>query len=152
MKTHILFPICLFFLGLTTLQAQAPSKTFVKSFNLKGHDVVMLDLEQSVTVKTWSSPIMRIQVEIELENGTSSMLKSLARAGRYHILSKPVDGEFLVYVPGLDKEVKVGGQILQEKIHYTVFAPEDVLVKQTGEANADAGAENSADSQLSSLR
>ena len=112
-------------------------KTLVKSFNLHGSDVVVLDLDGQVEVQEWKNEIMRVQMTINLSEGTSSMLKSLIQVGRYNLVSK--DGEeYTIYAPAMKKEIKVRGKVLKENIVYTVFAPENVTVKMAGEASTNA--------------
>ena len=112
-------------------------KTLVKSFNLKGMQVVVLDLDGEVEVKEWNKPIMRIQLTIVIEKGNESTLKSLVRAGRYNLYSKITDEDFEIFAPGTKKEMKISGQDLNENITYTVYAPENVIVKMAGEASTD---------------
>ena len=112
-------------------------RTLVKSFNLKGNDLVVLDLEGQIEVKEWKNDIMRVQMTINLEEGTSSMLKSLIQIGRYNLVSKSGE-EFKVYAPAMKKEIKVRGKVLKENIVYTIFAPENVTVKMAGEASTNA--------------
>ena len=129
----------------TTVFAQNVEKTLVKSFNLKGKQTVVMNVEGNVDIQKWNKDIMRVQMSIELSNGTNSMLKSLVQARRYNIVSA-VDGEALnIQVPGLSKTVTVGGQTLTEIITYTVFAPKDVEVKlsSTETASADTKSETS---------
>ena len=112
-------------------------KTLVKSFNLKGMQVVVLDLDGEIEVKEWNKPIMRIQLTIVIEKGNESTLKSLVRAGRYNLYSKVTDEDFEIFAPGTKKEMKISGQDLNENITYTVYAPENVIVKMAGEASTD---------------
>ena len=112
-------------------------KTLVKSFNLKGMQVVVLDLDGEIEVKEWNKPIMRIQLTIVIEKGHESTLKSLVRAGRYNLYSKVTDEDFEIFAPGTKKEMKISGQDLNENITYTVYAPENVIVKMAGEASTD---------------
>ena len=122
----------------TTVFAQNVEKTLVKSFNLKGKQTVVMNVEGNVDVQEWNKDIMRVQMSIELSNGTNSMLKSLVQARRYNITSA-IDGDAMnIKVPGLSKTVTVGGQTLTEKITYTVFAPSDVEVKLSSTATASA--------------
>ena len=148
MKTSTKF-LSVLFLSVTmttTVFAQNVEKTLVKSFNLKGKQTVVMNVEGNVDVKEWNNDIMRVQMSIELSNGTNSMLKSLVQARRYNIVSA-VDGDALnIKVPGLSKTVKVGGQSLTEKITYTVFAPKDVEVKLSSTETASANTENSSSS------
>ena len=117
-------------------------KTLVKSFNLKGNDVVVLDLDGQVEVKEWQNDIMRVQMTINLDEGTSSMLKSLIQVGRYNLESKDDKDDFVIYAPAMRKEIKVRGKVLKENIVYTVFAPENVTVKMAGEASTNAETPN----------
>ncbi len=113
-------------------------KTLVKSFNLQGEDVVLLDLDGEVEVKEWDNKIMRVQMTINLEGGTNSMLKSLVQVGRYNLKSMIENEEFKVYAPAMNKEIKVRGKVLKENIVFTVFAPENVTVKMTGGSSTTA--------------
>ncbi len=110
-------------------------KTLVKSFNLQGNDVVELDLKGKVEVQHWNNSIMRIQMNIGLENGSSSMLKSLVQAGRYNLRSVEKDGVYKVYSPGMNRDVRIKGKELVEVLSYTVFLPQDVMVQESTEAS-----------------
>ncbi|MEO1517815.1 MAG: hypothetical protein AAFV95_22535 [Bacteroidota bacterium] len=137
-----LFTAILIALISQTAFAQVAEKTLVKSFNLKGQQLVVLNLEGDVQVQEWNNDIMRIQMGISIPNVHTTTLKSLVQAGRYHLRSKVEEDSYLVYAPGLEKEVKIRGQKLNEKITYTVYAPRNVLVKMADEAstsNAELG-------------
>lgn len=116
--------------------AQAAEKTLVKSFNLKGMNVVTLDLPGEVEVKQWNNPIMRVQMTIEIEHVKEATLKSLIKAGRYNLQSKEGEEEYAVSAPNMNRTVKIGGQELKENISYVVFAPEDVMVKLADSTSA----------------
>ncbi len=118
------------------VQAQGTETTFVKSFNLQNNNEVVLDMEGDISVQEWNNPIMRIQMTVTLENGSSSMLKSLVQTGRYNLKSIEKEDFLKVYAPGLQREVRVKGKNLIEKISYTVYAPSEVLVRQSDEASA----------------
>ena len=122
--------------AITIAMAQS-EKTLVKSFNLKGMQIVVLDVEGDVEVKEWKNSIMRIQLTISIENGSESTLKSLVRAGRYNLYSKISEEDFEIFAPGIKKDIKLGGQSLNENISYTVYAPENVIVRMAGEASTD---------------
>ena len=117
-------------------QAQETETTFVKSFNLQNNNEVVLDLEGDVSVEEWNNSIMRIQMTVTLENGSSSMLKSLVQTGRYNLKSIEKEDFLKVYAPGLQREMRVKGKNLIEKISYTIYAPSGVLVRQSDEASA----------------
>ena len=117
------------------LFGQGAEKTLVKSFNLKGDKAVLLDLDADVDVQEWSGELLRIQINLNLANGSSAMLKSLIVAGRYNLVSVNEGGEMTVSAPGLKKDVKIRGKELVENISYTVFAPSDVMVKIADESS-----------------
>lgn len=111
-------------------------KTLVKSFNLKGSQVVVLDLDGMVEVKSWKNGIMRVQMTIELESGSNAMLKSLIKAGRYNLANKAGnDGDFFVHAPARAKEISISGKPLKDHVSYIVYAPENVTVKLADEAS-----------------
>lgn len=133
----ILSTTCMFLALTCTAQAQnIAEKTLVKSFNLQGSQEVLLDLKGDVDVQEWNNDIMRVQITIGIPNGNEAMLKSLVRAGRYNLRSKTNDEDaYLVFAPGLDREIKLKGQPLKEILSYQIFAPSNVIVKQTTEAS-----------------
>ncbi len=121
-----------------TIATSQSEKTLVKSFNLKGIQVVVLDLDGDVEVREWKNSIMRIQLTIIIENGNDSMLKTLVRAGRYNLYSKVNNEDFRIFAPETKKDMKVSGYDLKENISYIVYAPENVIVRMAGEASTDA--------------
>ena len=122
-----------------TLHGQQAEKTLVKSFNLKGNQFVLLDLDGNVEVKEWNNGLMRVQITVALENGTEAMLKSLVQAGRYNLKGDDTSGEFKVVAPGLQRKVTVRGHELVENISYTIFAPEKVNVRLNNQASTSKG-------------
>jgi len=125
----------IFAITIATSQAE---KTLVKSFNLKGMQVVELDLDGEVEVIEWKNSIMRVQLNIVLEMGNESTLKSLVRSGRYNLYSKVSDEDFKIFAPGTKKGMTISGQNLNENVTYIVYAPENVIVRMAGEASSDA--------------
>ncbi len=121
-----------------TIATSQSEKTLVKSFNLKGMQEVVLDLDGDVEVREWKNSIMRVQLTVMIEKGNDALLKSLVRTGRYNLYSKVNDEDFQIFAPGTKKEMKVSGQDLVENITYVVYAPENVIVRMAGEASTDA--------------
>lgn len=116
---------------------QQAEKVLVKSFNLQGNQVVVLDLNGPVEVKSWGSDVLRVQMTISLPNGTDAMLKSLVEAGRYNLKGIAEKEGMKIGLPGLDREVKVRGTKLEEAFSFMVYAPENVVVKMANEASSD---------------
>lgn len=119
--------VLLLFASLITYGQQA-EKTLVKSFNLNGYESVAIAMEAPVEVRNWSNPLLRVQIQISIENGSDALLKSLVQAGRYNLRYEIVDGEYQIFAPSLDRIVKIGGKELQDKVSFIVFAPEGVVV------------------------
>lgn len=138
-KNLTMLTICTLILTVNVGYAQTKTeKTLVKSFNLQGKETVLLDLGGNVEVKSWDSKIMRIQMEITLEDAASHMIKSLVQVGRYNLKAEFQEDFMLVAAPAMRKEIRVRGQLLKENVVYTVFTPKDVIVKMADEASASA--------------
>lgn len=129
MKSPRILLLSLLLLTAMGLFAQTIEKTFVRSFNLQGAQEMVLQLNGAVDVQTWSQSTTRVQMTVGLKQGSESMLRSLAQAGRYNLKGELVESSFLVNVPGLSREVKINGQALQEHISYVVFVPENVHIE-----------------------
>src|SRR5690606_37626627 len=116
-------------------------RTLVKAFNLAGNNVVLLDVDSNSEVKVneWNQEQMRVVMTVSLSNGSDQMLKSLVKVGRYDIDSSNDPDQLRVFLPGLEREVKLrnGGQLI-ENINFEIFAPSNVLVKtNTSDAVAE---------------
>lgn len=128
MKSSRLILVALLLLAGAGLFAQTIEKTFVRSFNLMGAQETTLRIDAPVEVKTWGQSIARIQMTVGLQNGTESMLRSLAQAGRYNLKGQLESQQYVISVPGLEREVLVNGKALAEDITYVVFVPDNVRV------------------------
>ena len=128
MKSSRLILVALLLLAGAGLFAQTIEKTFVRSFNLMGAQETTLRMDAPVEVKTWGQSIARIQMTVGLQNGTESMLRSLAQAGRYNLKGQLESEQYVISVPGLEWEVLVNGKALAENITYVVFVPDNVRV------------------------
>ncbi len=115
--------------GQQNLQKNSAEKVLIKSFNLHGNDIVSLDLGEPIEIQTWSKTTVRVQMNIALENGTKTILKSLVQAGKYNLKSTLEDGVYYISGPAVRKQIEVGGKLLLEKVSFTVFVPENVLVQ-----------------------
>ena len=115
--------------------AQPAEKTVVKAFNLQGSHALHLDLAGEVEVKTWEQPFTRVQLTIQLENGTDAMLKSLVKVGRYNLIGNSNGDQFSITMPNTRKTVSVGGSELIERFSYIVFVPDAVQVTNAQDAS-----------------
>ncbi len=120
----ILYIIFIFCTLTAPLFAQL-QKTLVKSYNLNGAKIVVLDLKAAVNFKTSDNTALRLETDINLKNGNLSLFQVLQAKKRYD-LQVNNDGN-TVRLTATDHEiVKFGGQDLQEVIVYNVFVPDNV--------------------------
>ena len=112
-------------------------KVLVKSFNLNGSESVDLQLAGNVEVEEWNNDIMRVQMTITAENTSETTIKSLIKAGRYNIKSKEGENTYMVYVPGIEREIRVKGLPLNDDVSYVVSVPHGTFVRLTDESSTD---------------
>ena len=112
-------------------------KTLVKSFNLQGSQLVMLDMDADYEIRPWANTYMQVQMTVGLENGSEAMLKSLIQARRYNLDSANLEGDLKVFAPGLARTVSVGGKELLENFSLVIYVPSEVEVKPFMEATTE---------------
>ena len=136
MKITILTLLIPLLLATLPLNAQQAEKTLVKSFNVKNYQVVVLDVEGDVQLKSWNEEQMRILMTITLQDGTETVLKSFIKSGRYHLDAEENEGELKIIAPGLDKQIRLrNGTDVGESVSFIVYAPQNIFVKiRAGEA------------------
>jgi len=125
--------------------AQTAEKSLVKSFSLLGNQTLVIDLDGPVEVQTWSSKNVRVQMDIELMNRPVTFLKGMIIAGRYNLKSSQTEEGLLINAPGMEREVKLKGDPLQEKLAFVVYAPEDVQVIMANEASSSIESDDLSD-------
>lgn len=129
MKTSTITLLSTLFLAASPVFGQQAEKTLVKAFNVQNYQIIHLDVEGVVELKTWNEQQMRILMTITLQDGTETMLKSLVKTGRYNLESKETDNKLQIVAPGLDKQIKLrNGQDLGEQVSFVVYAPKNVSV------------------------
>ncbi len=130
LQSKILSAAIPFLLAASLLTAQTSvEKNLVKSFNLQGEQLVMVDLPGPVAIQTWDQDLMRVQLTVRLSNGSENLLKSLVMAGRYNLKGEVTADGFLISCPGLAKTVTVQGQELEESFEFSVWLPKKVTAK-----------------------
>jgi len=60
----------------------------------------------------------------------------LARAGRYNLQSAVEGDDLVVSAPGLEREIKIRGQKVEEQIQYLVYAPRNIVINNTADETA----------------
>lgn len=134
MTTRI--PMFLFLLALSgSVAAQNSGKTFSKSFNTEGKQILALDLPGEVDLKVWDNPTVRIEISVSLPDGSNhAMLNELANVGRYNLVSKPEGDALLILAPNMNRPVKVKGQDLKETLSFVVYVPKKMEVEMRNAA------------------
>jgi hypothetical protein len=127
-KLHTIFTFATLLLIPAIGFGQGAQKTLVKSFNLEGNLAVALDVVGEVEVQEWSQPYMRVQMTVDVRNTHEATLKSLIMAGRYNIVGEDGKSNFRISVPGLARQVSIGGEQLDETISFKIFLPSNVQV------------------------
>ena len=133
--TLFLFFACLLFAP--SLYGQGAEKVLVKSFNLEGNYAVQLDLPGAVEVKEWDNTYMRIEMHVGVAHINESLLRTLIQSGRYNIYGKTEEGVYKVFIPGLYKQVKVGGKEIEESFSFTILCPREVGIVEEPEPETE---------------
>ncbi len=110
-------------------------KAYVKTVNPQSSEVVKFEVNHPVGVQEWDEDNLRILVDVTINNANDQILNSLMEAGRYKVATEKVGDKFVVTIPGLEKEVKVRGEILDEEVAIVLFAPRYMKVETTQEGN-----------------
>jgi hypothetical protein len=111
----------------SSLYAQS-QKIFVKSLALES-SVVVADLEGEVTFVEWDKEFVRVTATVQVLNFDEEMLKRLAVAGRYDLVSKLEEGGMYIRMPKLAKEIVIRGQKLEERVRYEIAVPQKTIVE-----------------------
>lgn len=109
--------------------SQMASKTLVKSFNLQGLQTIDLQLNGDVQIVEWDNEIVRVQMTITSDNMAESTLKSLIKAGRYNLKSEEGTDAMKIYLPGIEREIRIKGTPINDDITYIINVPSSVFVK-----------------------
>lgn len=128
MKTTTLLLAMLFVLFIGTFATAQVQKSLIKSFNLSGANVVVLDLKGQVELKTADNAALRLQTDIELKNGNANLFQIFLTKKRYDIQTSIRNSDFLLTAPDRDL-VRLGSVELQETVAYIVYIPEGVSAK-----------------------
>ncbi len=142
-KLSLPFTTIILLVCAVSLPAQTVQKTLVRSFDLGTANEIVLDLNGTVTVQTWTTACVRVQMQIALDNVQESMLQTLVTSGRYNLKGEAQGKTFGISAPGLRKPLRAGENLLPERIAFTVFAPEGVTVTLSS-AKPEALAEGAA--------
>lgn len=126
---HAINQVFLLLFVFSSAYGQQVEKTLVKSFNLESKTAVAFQVSGPVEVQTWNNNYLRVQMQISLDNVNEAVIKSLVQSGRYNLHSEVTDAQYKISAPGMAREVQVGGKLLEEKVSFLIFAPDNVLIE-----------------------
>ncbi len=129
MKRFILMSAFVLVANMAFAQAE---RTFVKSFNLKGDNQVVLNLDGAVEVKEWDEEIVRVMMNVSFENANDNAIRFFAERGRYRILQKAENGTMLISNMARSGNIKYQGREVGEVVTYTVYVPNGTSVEVEG--------------------
>lgn len=112
--------------------AQSAQRTLVKSFNVHNLELVNFDIDGTTEVQEWDQPMLRVQMEIQLENGNDKVLRGLIAAKRFDLDSKRVDDQLTIFSDKLAKNVTFRGEEIVENVKFTIKAPRGLMVNFPG--------------------
>lgn len=107
--------------------AQA-EKTLVKSLPIETATIA-LSLPGKVTITEWDKDFARLTTSVQLKNFNETILKRLAEVGRYELTSNTENGQFVLTMPKVAKQVTIKGVELKEIFEFTIMVPEGVTVE-----------------------
>lgn len=119
-----------------TASPQSAAKTFSKSFNSENKGTLSLELPGLIDTKEWDNTYVKIEINVALPSGNTSMLNELANVGRYNMIAKPVDDVLQINMPNLQKQVRIKGEVLKEQFAFSVSIPKGMKLQATNTLNA----------------
>lgn len=108
--------------------AQSTQRTLVKSFNVQNLDLVTFDIDGQIEIQEWDQPMLRVQMEIKLENGSDKVLRGLIAAKRFDLDSERINGELKIFSDKLAKNVTFRGEEISENVKFVIKAPRGLVV------------------------
>lgn len=133
---NIFVLVFMFFASISV--AQQAQKTLLKTFNVNGHQQVVLNFDGNVNVQKWQEPTVRVQMQITYKNANVHIMKYLISKGRYNLKSASTADGFEISNPNAGKDVQISkdGKLLSETISYKVFVPTTMSVIVADESQA----------------
>ncbi|AFC25221.1 hypothetical protein [Saprospira grandis] len=124
---HIFTLICCCFFALQVSWAQS-TKTLVQSMPLAAA-TASLEIAAEVEIEYWEEEQVRITTEVIAENVSEAILKKLVMIGRYNIVQKETPKGLVLYMPKMEHQVILRGQILDEQLKIKVQLPKGMKLQ-----------------------
>lgn len=122
---HIFTLICCCFFALQVSWAQS-TKTLVQGLPLA---TASLEIAAEVEIEYWEEEQVRITTEVIAENVSEAILKKLVMIGRYNIVQKETPKGLVLYMPKMEHQVILCGQILDEQLKIKVQLPKGMKLQ-----------------------
>jgi len=126
MKHIITLLFCCFF-ALQFSWAQS-SKTLVQTLPLAAA-TASLEIAAEVEIEYWDEAQVRVTTEVVAENVSEAILKKLVMIGRYNIVQKETPKGLVLYMPKMEHQVILRGQILDEQLKIKVQLPKGMKLE-----------------------
>ncbi|WCL80214.1 hypothetical protein PPO43_09520 [Saprospira sp. CCB-QB6] len=124
---HIITLLCCCFFALQVSWAQS-SKTLVQTLPLAAA-TASLEIAAEVEIEYWEEAQVRITTEVIAENVSEAILKKLVMIGRYNIVQKETPKGLVLYMPKMEHQVILRGQILDEQLKIKVQLPKGMKLQ-----------------------
>ena len=124
---HIFTLICCCFFALQVSWAQS-TKTLVQTLPL-ATATASLEIAAEVEIEYWEEEQVRITTEVIAENVSEAILKKLVMIGRYNIVQKETPKGLVLYMPKMEHQVILRGQILDEQLKIKVQLPKGMKLQ-----------------------
>ena len=124
---HIITLLCCCFFALQVSWAQS-SKTLVQTLPLAAA-TASLEIAAEVEIEYWEEEQVRITTEVIAENVSEAILKKLVMIGRYNIVQKETPKGLVLYMPKMEHQVILRGQILDEQLKIKVQLPKGMKLQ-----------------------
>jgi hypothetical protein len=108
--------------------AQNGEQIFSKSFHADGKNHLQLYLPGPVDLKVWNEASIRVEIGVTLPGGSPSLVKELANAGRYNMVSTTQNDLLRIDAPNAQKQIRLKGQPAQETYRFIVYLPSTMEV------------------------
>ncbi|MCF8245993.1 MAG: hypothetical protein K9J37_15050 [Saprospiraceae bacterium] len=121
----LLLVLCL----VRTLGAQPTEGHFIQTFNTTRVEVVQLAQAENLTVKSWKSGHVQIEIFVELKNGGGeATLRNLAAQGRYSLCADRSPGKLWLGPKFSNSTINAAKPL--ETVRYVVWVPEGLTVER----------------------
>lgn len=113
--------------GLTTLSAQI-QMNFTAQFFPQQVDKIYLHSGASVRYVTTNSEVVTIAINVKTNTRKYRVIDHLVENGRYNMQTKAAGDIMNLYVPNLEKSIRINNKPLKEIITYTIYVPKGMKV------------------------